>query len=76
VLKVSAFLSCSTDPEGGAVRQEFEGFAADLGVLAYVTQIAPERTEVPRLEASAIPRSSLVIVAAVQSTGRSSAVRA
>lgn len=33
-----------------SVRQEFEGFAADLGVLAYVTQIVPQRVfEVPRL---------------------------
>ena len=33
-----------------AVRQEFEGFSADLGVLAYVTQIVPQSVfEVPQL---------------------------
>lgn len=32
------------------VQQEFEGFSADLGVLAYVTQIVPQSVfEVPRL---------------------------
>lgn len=33
-----------------SVRKEFEGFAADLGVLAYVTQIVPQGAfEAPRL---------------------------
>ena len=33
-----------------SVRKEFEGFAADLGVLAYVTQIVPHGVfEAPRL---------------------------
>lgn len=33
-----------------SVRKEFEGFSADLGVLAYVTQIVPQSVfEVPRL---------------------------